>query len=811
MRMDDDSCFKSGGPQDDKTIQLVCYGINFLSPESINAVGVICVSGLMGNGRTIYILTNSIKRIYFTIFILNLSITDFVSSNFIIFVVVSLLDHGTDLVHTIQFLFFELFFTASQFLLMAISLDRCVAVHFPLWHCCHCPPYFSKLVCGLIWILSFLLSAVDVILSQISSSPLLFQLIVNGLLCTPVMIVSTATILIHMRSKLQHNQRKLLTTTLLAVLCFLLLSLPINAFYVIAYLDPPRNILMTIGFGCASLNSSTNPLLYFSVGRKKRGREQPRTSFKVALQRHNDTDAIHSKSKMYHPGFLGTVIYYSIILICIPGIIGNGAVIHVLRYRMKRNPFTVYILNLAMADSGTLIFLFISVILYITIEDSLIEIIEVLVFTYCTGQLLLTIISIDRCLALFFPIWYRCHQPPYLSTIICIITWIVSILFCGIHYTLILVQRRRSFSLFYHVFIYIAVCIPLMMVSTLALLIKGYVKSQMQRRRKLLIAILLSLFFFLVFSFPPIAIYAINVIYSNKYFNLITLDYLCACLNSSRGEKLILTLFALLFFLIFSIPLSAVYSFDVLFIWNHFHLIAYTYLFDFLIVIVEGLVWIYCIGQLFLTIISIDRCLALFFPVWYQYHQSICLSTMICSATWIISLFIYALNYSLVGAVWVKEFPPFYHILICTSVCVPIIVVSSLTLFIKSYLKSRMKKQGKLPKAILLALLFFLIFSFPLIGICLINVIYNEKCLKFIMYGYLCACLNSSVNPLIYFLVGRKKGHKTTCHLKINLQRVFEEEENEKQPKVQSDIPSCCTDRSEKNPYFYISLPGSEK
>uniref|UniRef100_A0A8C6XA88 G-protein coupled receptors family 1 profile domain-containing protein n=1 Tax=Naja naja TaxID=35670 RepID=A0A8C6XA88_NAJNA len=248
---------------------------------------------------------------------------------------------------------------------------------------------------------------------------------------------------------------------------------------------------------------------------------------------HNDTDVIHLKSKMYQPGFLGTVIYYFIILICIPGIIGNGAVIHILRYRIKRNPFTVYILNLAMADSGTLIFLFISVILHITIEDSLIEITEVLVFAYCTGQLLLTIISIDRCLALFFPIWHRCHQPPYLSTIICIITWIVSILFCGIHYTLILVKRRRNFSLYYHVFIYIAACIPLMMVSTLALLIKGYIKSQTQRRRKLLIAILLSLFFFLIFSFPPIAIYVINVIYSNKYFNLITLDYLCACLNSS--------------------------------------------------------------------------------------------------------------------------------------------------------------------------------------------------------------------------------------------------------------------------------------
>ncbi|XP_013925433.1 PREDICTED: mas-related G-protein coupled receptor member H-like [Thamnophis sirtalis] len=247
----------------------------------------------------------------------------------------------------------------------------------------------------------------------------------------------------------------------------------------------------------------------------------------------NDNDAIHLESKMYLPGFLGTVIYSSIILICIPGIIGNGAVIHFLRCQIKRSHFTVYILNLAVADSVTLLFLFISAILHMAIKDTLIEITEVLVFTYCTGQLLLTIISIDRCLALFFPIWHRCHQPPYLSTILCAIAWIVSILFCGIHYTLILVKRRRKFSQFYHVFIYIAACIPLMIVSTLALLIKGYVKSQMQKRRKLLIVTLLSMFFFFIFSFPPIAIYVVNVLSSNQYFNLITLDYLCACLNSS--------------------------------------------------------------------------------------------------------------------------------------------------------------------------------------------------------------------------------------------------------------------------------------
>ncbi|KAK9402945.1 Mas1: Proto-oncogene Mas [Crotalus adamanteus] len=179
-------------------------------------------------------------------------------------------------------------YSASQFLMTAISLDRCVAVLFPLWHHCHHPPYLSTLVCGPIWILSFLLSAVHFILHQTRSSgnsPLLYQLIVNGSFCTPLMVLSTVTLCIHMRSKSQCSQRKLLTTILLALLFFLLFSLPRYASWVIYYFSFPHPVLLTIGIGSATLKSSINPLLYFLVRRKQRGKNQPRTSLKVALQR----------------------------------------------------------------------------------------------------------------------------------------------------------------------------------------------------------------------------------------------------------------------------------------------------------------------------------------------------------------------------------------------------------------------------------------------------------------------------------------------------------------------------------------------
>ncbi|KAG8147488.1 hypothetical protein E2320_000211, partial [Naja naja] len=174
-------------------------------------IALICILGLVGNGRTIYLLAFSIKRNPFTTFILNLSIADF---------------------GVITSLIMAAIFVTVQFLLTAISLDRCVAALFPLWHRCHRHPNLSTLVCVLIWILSFLLSAVHFILYQTKSlggSHFLYQLIVNG---------------------------------------------------------------------CAAVNSSINPLLYFLVGRKKRGKDHARASLKLALQRvFNDEQDNSEESK----------------------------------------------------------------------------------------------------------------------------------------------------------------------------------------------------------------------------------------------------------------------------------------------------------------------------------------------------------------------------------------------------------------------------------------------------------------------------------------------------------------------------------
>ncbi|KAG8133987.1 hypothetical protein E2320_011723 [Naja naja] len=246
-------------------------------------------------------------------------------------------------------------------------------------------------------------------------------------------------------------------------------------------------------------------------------------SFLFNNTEHNINNATHSKS-ISELGYLQKTIYSLIISICIPGIIGNVIVTRLLYFQTKRNPFTVYILNLAVADTGTLLFVFISAIQHLTTKVSLTEIIEGLLCTYCTGQFLLTIISTDRCLAVFFPIWHRCHQPPNLPTILCAFSWIISILFCTIHYTMFRVtglQEFLQFSFHFLILIFTSVCIPVMVVSSLALFIKGYIKSQTRKRGKLLKAILLALFFFLIFSIPPSAIYLNDIISKRKYFHFV--------------------------------------------------------------------------------------------------------------------------------------------------------------------------------------------------------------------------------------------------------------------------------------------------
>nr|XP_028594326.1 mas-related G-protein coupled receptor member H-like [Podarcis muralis] len=236
---------------------------------------------------------------------------------------------------------------------------------------------------------------------------------------------------------------------------------------------------------------------------------------------------------------LETYIFFPITLPFIMfGLWGNGTVIWLLGVRIKRSTFSTYIVNLSAADFGLLIVESI-LLIYWSITNLYRDLISVLfndlfLFTYSVGQFLLTAISIDRCVSVLFPLWYRCHRPTHLSSTVSALLWVLSFLLPAIHFTLFLTHEFTYYFLKHlQFFINGIICLPLLTISTLTLFIKVYFKSQPYQRGKRLVAILLTLFFFLIFSFPLNVFSCMKVLNQHLPSHIMRYGYFCACLNSS--------------------------------------------------------------------------------------------------------------------------------------------------------------------------------------------------------------------------------------------------------------------------------------
>ncbi|XP_075064248.1 proto-oncogene Mas-like [Mixophyes fleayi] len=211
------------------------------------------------------------------------------------------------------------------------------------------------------------------------------------------------------------------------------------------------------------------------------------------------------------------------------GLTGNSLVVWYLSFKIKRNTSTIYIFNLAVADTGFLLFVFILHILSLVFavtpnlelqfeNEHVINAIGALtlsgVFGYNTSLCLLTAISIERCLSVLFPIWYQCNRPRYLSSIICTLIWLNSCMFSAL-------EMLFCYSITYNSkgfmeasgkeckVIFVIICcfsfvifIPSMIVSSLVLLIKVWTSSQQRQPKKLYVVITVTVLFFLVFGMP---------------------------------------------------------------------------------------------------------------------------------------------------------------------------------------------------------------------------------------------------------------------------------------------------------------------
>ncbi|XP_053250840.1 mas-related G-protein coupled receptor member H-like [Podarcis raffonei] len=255
----------------------------------------------------------------------------------------------------------------------------------------------------------------------------------------------------------------------------------------------------------------------------------------VTYKEYNDTynssynDQGDSQSKPFEVFILNVFI----LVTCCVGFLGNGTIIWLLVFHIRRKPFTTYILNLAVADFVFLLSL--EIFAFTWFPDYVLHSIAFCLFsfTYNTGQLLLTAISIDRCLSVLFPIWHHCVRPTHLSTTVCALIWVLSCLLCVILY---IIEKYYTFPYWLsetgQYVLTGLLCLPLMTISTVILFIKVCFKSHPRKRGRLLTVILLTLLFFLVLAFPLNALLLAISIMGWNIRDLLHYAFLCASLNS---------------------------------------------------------------------------------------------------------------------------------------------------------------------------------------------------------------------------------------------------------------------------------------
>ncbi|XP_042321834.1 proto-oncogene Mas-like [Sceloporus undulatus] len=240
----------------------------------------------------------------------------------------------------------------------------------------------------------------------------------------------------------------------------------------------------------------------------------------------------------YLPIFLTTILSLSVSLL---GFVGNGIVIWLLGFCIKENPFTTYILNLSIADFGVVTAVVALKIFWLAYMFAFVDylyplkafFVTLFLFTFSTSQFLLSLISIDRCVCVFFPLWHRCHRPPHLSIILCAIIWVFTFLF-SVSSAVLSLTTEYFYLWYYQLLLNGLICTPVMTISTIALLIKICIISPQYKRGKLFTAILLTLLFFLFFTFPMnIAEYISN--YVPYLYNAYFIEYalLGAYINST--------------------------------------------------------------------------------------------------------------------------------------------------------------------------------------------------------------------------------------------------------------------------------------
>ncbi|KFP42708.1 Mas-related G-protein coupled receptor member H, partial [Chlamydotis macqueenii] len=173
-----------------------------------------------------------------------------------------------------------------------------------------------------------------------------------------------------------------------------------------------------------------------------------------------------------------------------------------------------------------------------------------------------------------------------------------------------------------------------------------------------------------------------------------------------------------------------------------------------------------------LTAISVERCLSVLFPIWYRCHRPKHLSAIVSGVLWALAGFFVSSMYLTLSFVKSSEFAGVA--IAISSILSLMMLISNLCLFVKLRCGSQRRRLGKLYVAVLLNVIFFFAFGIPFGVNVFVNLPSSGQLLPENTY-LLLALLNSSINPVIYFLVGSCRQRRFQVSVKVAFRQVFEE------------------------------------